>query len=174
MHRRAVEKRKAIGYVKTMKTKSFSDMRCSIARTLDLVGSWWALLIIRDAMMGARRFKHFEASLGIAKNTLATRLNQLVDAGIFEKVAGSNGSAFDEYVLTEQGRELAPVMIALSQWGDKWVPHAKGSSTEIIDGRNEKPLPQIWPRGSEGEALPLDEITIRRADNAPPLKWTED
>ena len=157
-----------------MKTKSFSDMRCSIARTLDLVGSWWALLIIRDAMMGARRFKHFEKSLGIAKNTLTNRLNQLIDTGILAKVAGSNGSAFDEYVLTEQGRELAPVMIALSQWGDKWVPHSKGSSTEIIDARHGTPLPQIWPRDMNGNALPLDKISMRRADNAPALKWTED
>ena len=157
-----------------MKTKSFSDMRCSIARTLEVVGSWWALLIIRDAMMGARRFKHFEKSLGIAKNTLANRLSQLIDAGILEKVAGSNGSAFDEYVLTEQGRELAPVMIALSQWGDKWVPHPKGPSTEIIDARHEKPLPQIWPRGVTGEPLSLDAISMRRADNAPPLEWTDE
>jgi len=157
-----------------MKTKSFSDMRCSIARTLDLVGSWWALLIIRDAMMGARRFKHFEKSLGIAKNTLTNRLNQLIDTGILAKVAGSNGSAFDEYVLTEQGRELAPVMIALSQWGDKWVPHSKGSSTEIIDARDGTPLPQIWPRDMNGNALSLDKISMRRADNAPALKWAED
>ena len=169
-----VEKRIAIGYAGTMKTKSFSEMRCSIARSLEHVGSWWALLIIRDAMMGARRFKHFETSLGIAKNTLTNRLGQLIDAGILEKVAGSNGSAFDEYVLTEQGRELAPVMIALSQWGDKWVPHAKGSSTEIIDARDGTPLPQIWPRRTNGEALPLDGISMRRANNAPPLKWTED
>ena len=157
-----------------MKTKSFSEMRCSIARTLDLVGSWWALLIIRDAMMGARRFKHFEKSLGIAKNTLTTRLNQLIEAGIMDKVAGSNGSAFDEYVLTPQGRELAPVMIALSQWGDKWAPHVKGPSTEIIDAQDGEPLSQIWPRGRDGAPLSLDTVKMRRAANAPPLAWTDD
>lgn len=157
-----------------MKPKSFADMRCSIARSLDLVGSWWALLIIRDAMMGARRFKHFETSLGIAKNTLASRLGQLIEAGILEKVAGSGGSAFDEYVLTEQGRELAPVMIALSQWGDKWVPHALGTSTEIIDARDGSPLSQIWPTSRAGEVLPLEKIAMRRAKNAPPLAWTKE
>lgn len=164
----------AIGYDTAMKTKSFSEMRCSIARTLELVGSWWALLIIRDAMMGARRFKHFEKSLGISKNTLTSRLNDLIDAGILDRVAGSDGSAFDEYVLTEQGRELAPVMIALSQWGDKWVPHTEGSSTEIIDARSGEPLPQIWPRDREGGNLPLEQISMRRAADAPPMKWTED
>jgi DNA-binding HxlR family transcriptional regulator len=157
-----------------MKTKSFSDMRCSIARSLDLVGSWWALLIVRDAMMGARRFKHFEKSLGIAKNTLTNRLNELIDAGILEKVSGSNGSAFDEYVLTNQGRELAPVMIALSQWGDKWAPHAKGTSTEIIEARSGRPISQIWPRNAKGERLPLDKISMRRAEDAPPLEWTDE
>ncbi len=165
--------RLATRYAEMMKTKSFSDMRCSIARTLEIVGSWWALLIIRDAMMGARRFKHFEKSLGIAKNTLAARLNELIDAGILVKVSGSNGSAFDEYVLTEQGRDLAPVMIALSQWGDRWVAHENGTSTEIIDALSGERLPKIWPHGSDGKALPLNKIKMNRASDAPPLKWEE-
>lgn len=98
-------------------------MDCSIARALEQVGSWWSLLIIREAMMGSRRFKHFEQNLGIAKNTLTSRLAQLVDAGIIERVSGSDGSAFDEYVLTERGHELAPVLLALRDWGDKWAPY---------------------------------------------------
>ena len=156
-----------------MKTKSFSDMQCSIARTLEHVGSWWSLLIIRDVMMGARRFKHFEKSLGIAKNTLTVRLAQLVEAGILEKVPASDGSAFDEYVLTERGRELAPVMIALSQWGDKWVPHEKGPSTEIIDGQTGERLPRVWPRRENGEMMPLSEVRMRQADDVPPKNWAK-
>ncbi|MEO0441543.1 MAG: helix-turn-helix domain-containing protein [Pseudomonadota bacterium] len=157
-----------------MKTKSFSDMQCSIARTLEHVGSWWSLLIIRDVMMGARRFKHFEKSLGIAKNTLTVRLAQLVNVGILEKVPASDGSAFDEYVLTERGRELAPVMIALSQWGDKWVPHENGPSTEIIDAQTGKRLPPIWPRRENGEMMPLNEVSMRMADDAPEKSWAKD
>ena len=156
-----------------MKTKSFSNMQCSIARTLEHVGSWWSLLIIRDVMMGARRFKHFEQSLGIAKNTLATRLGQLVEAGILEKVPASDGSAFDEYQLTQRGRELAPVMISLSQWGDKWVPHEDGPSTEIIDAQSGKRLPQVWPRRENGEMMSLAEISMRRASGAPPINWSK-
>lgn len=149
-----------------MKTKSFSDMQCSIARTLELVGSWWSLLIIRDAMMGARRFKHFERSLGIAKNTLTTRLTQLVEGDILEKVPAADGSAFDEYVLTERGRELAPVIIALSQWGDKWVPHKDGPELEMIDIKDGEALCAVWPRRPDGEAISLSEIGVRNLTGA--------
>lgn len=157
-----------------VKSKSFSEMECSIARTLEHVGSWWSLLIIRDAMMGARRFKHFERSLGIAKNTLSIRLSQLVEANILEKVSASDGTAVDEYLLTERGRELAPVMIALSQWGDKWVPHNEGPSTEIIDAASGAHLPALWPRRENGEKMSLDEIRLRRAPRRPPLNWSQD
>ncbi len=151
-----------------MKTKSFSTMQCSIARTLEHVGSWWSLLIIRDAMMGARRFKHFERSLGIAKNTLSARLAQLIEAGILKKASASDGSAFDEYVLTERGRELAPVLIALAQWGDKWVPHAEGPETEIIDLKSGEKLPQVWPRRENGEVMDLGEVRMRNLDGSSP------
>ncbi len=156
-----------------MKAKSYAEMQCSIARTLEHVGSWWSLLIIRDAMMGARRFKDFEKSLGIAKNTLTNRLTKLVDIGIFEKVAVSENSAFEEYVLTKQGRDLAPVMIALAQWGDKWVPHEQGPSTEIIDADAGRKLSRIWPRRQDGEIIPLRKIRMKRAKGAPKKVWEE-
>ena len=124
--------------------------------------------------MGARRFKHFQESLGIAKNTLANRLGQLVDAGILEKAPASDGSAFDAYVLTERGRDLAPMMIALSQWGDKWAPHEEGPSTEIIDPKTGCLLPPIQPRSETGKALSLADISFRRSDKAPPLAWVDD
>ena len=157
-----------------MKTKSFSRMQCSIARSLEQVGSWWSLLIIRDVMMGARRFKHFEVSLGIAKNTLTSRLTQLVDGGILEKVAPDDGSKHEEYRLTEMGRELAPVMIALAQWGDKWVAHEDGPSTELIDRETGLKLPRIWPRRENGEFMQLAEITLKRSKGAPKKSWSTD
>ena len=157
-----------------MKTKSFSHMQCSIARSLEHVGSWWSLLIVRDVMMGARRFKHFEKSLGIAKNTLASRLNELVDGQILQRVAATDGSAYEEYTLTERGRELAPVMIALAQWGDKWVAHEDGPSTEIIDAQTGEALLPVWPRRENGDPLPLNEVRMRRANNAAPKTWAKD
>ena len=151
-----------------MKTKSFSDMQCSIARTLDHVGSWWSLLIIRDAMMGARRFKHFQRNLGIARNTLTNRLNDLVDGGVLERVPAADGYAHEEYALTERGRDLAPVIIALGQWGDKWVAHEKGPSTVVTVRETDEPLPRIWPRLETGELLALDQVGMRWANGAGP------
>nr|WP_070961819.1 helix-turn-helix domain-containing protein [Hyphomonas sp. Mor2] len=157
-----------------MKTKSFSDMQCSIARALDHVGSWWSLLIIRDAMMGARRFKHFQENLGIARNTLTNRLGDLIEGGIIDKVPAEDGYAHEEYVLTERGRELAPVIIALAQWGDKWVAHEKGPSTVITVKESGEKLPRIWPRSSDGEVMALKEVGMRRANGAPQKIWHEE
>lgn len=145
-----------------MKTKSFADMQCSIARSLEQVGPWWSLLIIRDAGMGARRFKHFERSLGIAKNTLASRLAQLVEAGIMEKVPAADGTSYEEYLLTDKGRELTPVLLALAQWGDRWAAHEAGPSFAFIDEQTGKDVPRIWPRRENGEMIELAEIGLKR------------
>jgi len=144
-----------------LKTKSFSEMQCSIARTLEHVGSWWSLLIIRDAMMGAKRFKHFEASLGIAKNTLTSRLNELVESGILQRRKASDGSAYEEYVLSQKGRELAPVMMALAQWGDKWAVHPDGPPHQFIDRNAGTPIGRIWPRHEDGRLMQLDEVGVK-------------
>lgn len=119
-------------------------------------------------MMGARRFKHFERSLGIAKNTLSSRLAQLVEVDILIKVSAKDGSAFEEYELTQRGRELAPVLIALAQWGDRWVAHDEGPETEIIDAKSGNALPLVWPRRDDGEMMPLSEVAMRNKDGSPP------
>ncbi len=139
-----------------MKAKSFGDMPCSIARSLDVIGPWWALLIIRDAFMGVRRFKDFEKSLGIAKNTLTTRLNSLVEQNILERVPDAKGSKYLEYQLTEKGRELFPVIVALAQWGDKWAAHEDGPSFEIIDTRDGDPIPAQTIRDRAGQIIPRE------------------
>jgi len=145
-----------------MKQTSFADMRCSVARTLNQVGPWWSLLIIRDAMMGVRRFKDFERSLGIAKNTLATRLTELVDSGILTRVAAKSGSKYLDYELTEKGRDLAPVIIALAQWGDRWSAHEDGPSFAFLDRNSGEEIERIWPRDEGGETIRLADITLRK------------
>ena len=145
-----------------MKAKSFADMQCSIARSLEHVGPWWSLLIIRDAMMGARRFTHFEKSLGIAKNTLANRLAHLIESGILKKVPASDSSNYEEYVLTEKGRELGPVLMALAQWGDKWAVHEAGPSFAFVDAKTGREVSRIWPRRTDGKKIRLNEIRLKR------------
>jgi DNA-binding HxlR family transcriptional regulator len=101
-----------------MKRKCLEKAECAVARALDTIGDWWSLLIIRDAFFGRRRFGDFQKGLGIAKNILTARLRKLVSRGILEVVPASDGSAYQEYVLTEKGRGLDIVLIALRQWGE--------------------------------------------------------
>ena len=146
-----------------MKQKSFADMRCSIARALDVIGPWWTFLILRDAFMGVRRFKDFERSLGIAKNTLSNRLKLLVDNGLLDKTPGADGSKYSEYQLTEKGKELFPILTALAQWGDKWAAHEDGPSFTIIDKRSGSPIPQQVIVDDTGNPIPEKAIGVRRA-----------
>jgi len=95
-----------------------SELNCSLARTLEVVGDWWTLLIVRDAFLGVCRFGDFQKSLGIAKNILSARLERLVANGIVERDGPAKRPL---YRLTERGRALLPAMVALMQWGDKWV-----------------------------------------------------
>jgi DNA-binding HxlR family transcriptional regulator len=104
-----------------MRKASFADMQCSIAQALEIVGEWWTLLIIRDAFLGVRRFDDFVDRLGISRNVLTTRLDTLVDAGVLERLPYDTGRGRYDYVLTDKGRALWPVMTTLRQWGDEWI-----------------------------------------------------
>jgi DNA-binding HxlR family transcriptional regulator len=111
-----------------MQRKSFADMACPIARSLEHVGEWWSMLILRDAFAGTTRFDDFQQSLGIAPNMLARRLGALVEAGLLERRRYSERPPRDEYVLTERGRDFRPVLSALVAFGRKhfvapgWTP----------------------------------------------------
>jgi DNA-binding HxlR family transcriptional regulator len=99
----------------------YTGQECSVARTLELVGERWTLLVIRDAFLGRRRFEEFQESLGIARNVLADRLAKLVESGIFERVQYQERPERFEYRLTPKGRDLRLTLAALMQWGDEHV-----------------------------------------------------
>ena len=103
-----------------MRRHSLAEETCPIARTLDIVGEWWTLVIVRDAFRGARRFEDFR-TVGIADNILASRLKKLVDNGIFERRPYQDHPVRFEYVLTEKGRDLLMVLGALGTWGRRWT-----------------------------------------------------
>jgi DNA-binding HxlR family transcriptional regulator len=103
-----------------MRHTSLAALPCPIARTLDLVGEWWTLLIVRDAILGARRFEDFKAT-GIADNILSARLNKLTEAGILKRQRYQTHPDRHEYVLTEKGRALGPVVLALRSWGKRFT-----------------------------------------------------
>lgn len=103
-----------------MTRASFAEMNCSVARTLEVVGERWTLLILRDAFNGIRRFDDFQKSLGIARNVLADRLAKLVDHGVLERRRYEEHPPRDEYRLTAKGRALFDVLVAMVHWGDIW------------------------------------------------------
>ena len=115
-----------------MRRVSFDDMQCSIAQSLEVVGEWWTPLIIREVSLGRRRFEEIQEDLGIARNVLTDRLNKLVDHDVlFRQNIAQNGVRY-EYRLTEKGHDLFPLLVALLQWGDKWMPSDKGPHTELV------------------------------------------
>jgi DNA-binding HxlR family transcriptional regulator len=113
-----------------MKRKRFEDSSCPIARTLDIVGEWWTLLIVRDALLGARRFEEFRRS-GIADNILSSRLDLLVRENIFDRRQYQEHPPRYEYALTDKGSDLLPVVVALGRWGLRWTD-VDGSPPELI------------------------------------------
>jgi len=117
-----------------MQRKSFGNMSCPIARSLERVGEWWSILILRDALHGYTRFDQFQKSLGIAPNMLTRRLNALVEAELLERRRYSEHPPRDEYLLTARGRDFRPVIVALLAWGNKhFAP--EGASVLLLDAR---------------------------------------
>ena len=115
-----------------MQRKSLGEMQCPVARSLERVGEWWSILILRDCFHGLKRFDEFEKSLGIAPNMLTRRLNGLVDAGLLERRQYSERPARFEYVLTERGQDFKPVLATLLVWGNKhFAP--EGASVVIVN-----------------------------------------
>jgi DNA-binding HxlR family transcriptional regulator len=116
-----------------MRHTSFEGQTCPIARSLERVGEWWSILILRDAFRGATRFEQFQKGLDIAPNTLTRRLNSLVEAGLLERHRYCERPPRDEYRLTEAGRDFRPVLWALLTWGNRhFAP--EGPSMVVIDG----------------------------------------
>jgi DNA-binding HxlR family transcriptional regulator len=155
-----------------MQHKDLSEMQCPIARSLERVGEWWSILILRDAFQGMTRFDQFQKSLGIAPNMLTRRLNTLVDSGLLERNQYSDRPPRYEYLLTPRGRDFRPVLWALVAWGNKHfapegasmlvVDAATGERAEplLIDARSGRPLRAPEFKVVAGPAA--DENTRRR------------
>lgn len=154
-----------------MRGVSLSDLHCSIARTLDVVGERWTLLILRDAFNGLRRFEEFEASLPIASNVLTVRLQTLVAHGILERRQYQARPVRHEYRLTDRGRKLYPVLIALLKWGDEFLAGEAGPpialvhrdcghaiAAEVVCTACHERLKPWNVRGSRPQAAPADPV----------------
>ena len=115
-----------------MKQASFADMHCSVAQSLEEIGEWWTLLILRDAFLGITRFDDFASRLGIARNVLANRLDTLVAHDVLTRVPYDEARGRVDYRLTDRGRALLPVLTALRQWGDEWIL-GKGNEPIVVE-----------------------------------------
>ena len=136
-----------------VKRTSLENAECPIARSLDAIGDWWSLLIIRDALLGRRRFGEFQKSLGLARNILTVRLRALVDRGILEMAPASDGTAYQEYVLTAKGRGVFPVLVALRQWSEAFDQHPHQIATMLVDREKGRPVRKLELRAQDGRLL---------------------
>ena len=143
-----------------MQRKSFGDMPCPIARTLERVGEWWSILILRDAFLGLTRFDQFQKSLEIAPNMLTRRLTALVESGLLERRRYSERPPRDEYVLTQMGRDFRPVLWSLLAYGNKhFAP--EGASVVVVDSETGVAADPVLVDRATGR--PMSDATHRAA-----------
>ncbi|ENN85764.1 hypothetical protein RHSP_03494 [Rhizobium freirei PRF 81] len=139
---------------------SHKDSICGVARPLDAIGDWWSLLIVRDAFNGLRRFGEFQKSLGLAKNILSARLRNLVDYGIMDVAPASDGSPYQEYVLTEKGRGLFPLLVALRQWGEDFFFEPGEKHVLLVDRKVGMPVRKLELRSQDGRVLGPEDTVV--------------
>jgi len=138
------------------------DEPCPVARCVNLIGDRWSLLIVRDAFDGMRRFKDFQQSLGVARNILSDRLKKLVDAGVLEMQDASDGTAYQEYVLTTKGESLFPVVVALRQWGEHNLFESGERHSLLIDKKTGQQIPFMAPVGQDGKVLRGSDTQVQK------------
>lgn len=138
----------------------WTDPECPVARTLDLVGDRWSLLVIRDAMDGARSFTEFQRRTGIARNILADRLRKLTAHGLLAQRPAPSGRR-QEYALTDAGRDLFPVILTLRQWGERHAFTPGEPHSTLLD-RHGVPVPELTPAGADGTPLGAGTTHVQR------------
>jgi DNA-binding HxlR family transcriptional regulator len=151
-----------------VKRKSFEDMSCSVAQCLEVVGEWWTMLVVRDLFLRVRRFDEIQQRLGISRNVLAERLDQLVANGIVDKRPYQENPVRYDYVLTEKGRALWPVLTAMREWGDQWAA-PQGPPAELLHKPCGHRVHSVPTCSHCGEALELHDLRIVAGPGADPV-----
>lgn len=155
--------------MKTMTHNLAQDLeQCALPSALEAMGERWSFLILRGALSGIRHFEEFQSTLGIARNILANRLTRLVENGILVRQPMQCDRRKVEYRLTEKGEELAPVMVALRQWGERWGC-APSSCQVLADRRDGQPIRRIAIQAHDGRALELADLIWLNPEEVKPL-----
>lgn len=144
--------------------KSMRPQPCPVARSVEVIGDYWSLLVVRDAFDGVRRFSDFQRNLGVARNILSDRLRRLSEMGVLAIQPVSEGGAYHEYVLTEQGEALFPVVVALRQWGERHLFAEGEPHSALVEKETGKALGFMSPRGEDDRVLSADETQVRKVD----------
>ena len=143
-----------------MARNKIDNLNCSLADSLNLIGEWWTILILRESFFGTRRFEDFQQHLGIARNILTARLSTLCDNGILERVPVKEGAKRHEYRLTTMGRDLLTVIIALTQWGDRWLRQEQGAPVKFIERSSGEVIPEVSVRSKDGRQLKTRDLAM--------------
>ena len=151
-----------------MTRTSLAEFNCSLARTVDLIGDKWSLMILRDAFYGFSKFSDFKERLGVTQTVLSARLQALVDSGILERVQERPDVERYRYKLTDAGRDLLPVVVAMVQWGDRWVFGDQGPPVNLINRASGRALEAIQVRDKSGDPVKLRDLTFSPGKGASP------
>lgn len=146
-----------------MRRLSLDGAECPVARSLDVIGDWWSLLIVRDAFDGVRRFGGFQKSLGVARGILTSRLQALVDSGVLELVPAADGGAYREYALTTKGRDLFPIIVALRQWGEAHLFRDGEARSALVETASGRPVGRLDVLSVDGRSLTSAETRVEKA-----------
>jgi DNA-binding HxlR family transcriptional regulator len=154
----------------------FDDADCPVARALDAIGGWWSLLIVRDAFDGARRFSDYQKSLGVSKGILTTRLRELVARGVLRMTPAPDGGPRQEYLLTDSGRDLFPVIVAMRQWAETHCFEPNEQRSVLVDTATGHPVARLQVCSAAGQVLDAASTSVRKVsrsgsvDGAHPLR----
>lgn len=151
-----------------LKPEKQDPLNRSVGHVLDIIGEGWSILIVREAFLGTRRFEEFQGRLGIARNILTARLKKLCANEILDRVPVKEGAKRHEYILTTKGKEMMPLLVALTQWGDKWVYGENNKPVIFLDREQGEPIAQVQVFSARGEILKPRDVMIKAGPGATP------
>ena len=148
------------------KPEKHDPLRRSVGHVLDIIGEGWSILIIREAFLGTRRFEEFQGRLGIARNILTARLKKLCAGEILDRVPIKEGARRHEYILTRKGKDMMPLLVALTQWGDRWVYGNDNEPVVFVDREHRQPISPVQVYSARGEVLRPRDIMVTAGPGA--------
>lgn len=151
-----------------MSKTRFRHHECPVARSLDQIGDWWTLLIVREVMYGLHQFSEIRASLGISRAILSERLKELTQNGILARHTGSDDKRTAQYHLTEKGADLWQIIVAILTWSNKHVLAEEEDVVRPFNPANNKPIEALCARDAQGNFTTLEEVVLRAGSAASP------